>query len=210
MFTGIVEEMGRIRKIIGGSKKRRFEIEGKEVLEDLKVKNSININGACLTVIELKRKSFMVEAVEETLKRTNLGELKIGDRVNLERGLKLSDRLGGHIVLGHIDCVGRIKSIRRKENFWDFEIATHKEFLPYIVEKGSVAIEGVSLTVVFVGSFFFRVSIIPFTYQNTTFGKKKVGDKVNIEFDILGKYVEKILKKDKKNFTYDFLKEKGF
>jgi len=210
MFTGIVEEMGRIRKIIGGSKKRRFEIEGKEVLEDLKVKNSININGACLTVIELKRKSFMVEAVEETLKRTNLGELKIGDRVNLERGLKLSDRLGGHIVLGHIDCVGRIKSIRRKENFWDFEIATHKEFLPYIVEKGSVAIEGVSLTVVFVGSFFFRVSIIPFTYQNTTFGKKKVSDKVNIEFDILGKYVEKILKKDKKNFTYDFLKEKGF
>lgn len=210
MFTGIVEEMGRIRKIIGGSKKRRFEIEGKEVLEDLKVKNSININGACLTVIELKRSSFEVEAVEETLKRTNLGELKTGDRVNLERGLKLSDRLGGHIVLGHIDCVGRIKSIRRKENFWDFEIATHKEFLPYIVEKGSVAIEGVSLTVVFVGSFFFRVSIIPFTYQNTTFGKKKVSDKVNIEFDILGKYVEKILKKDKKKFTYDFLKEKGF
>lgn len=210
MFTGIVEEMGRIRKIIGGSKKRRFEIEGKEVLEDLKVKNSININGACLTVVELKRSSFEVEAVEETLKRTNLRELKTGDRVNLERGLKLSDRLGGHIVLGHIDCVGRIKSIRRKENFWDFEITTHKEFLPYIVEKGSVAIEGVSLTVVFVGSFFFRVSIIPFTYQNTTFGKKKVGDKVNIEFDILGKYVEKILKKDKKNFTYDFLKEKGF
>lgn len=210
MFTGIVEEMGRIRKIIGGLKKRRFEIEGKEVLEDLKVKNSININGACLTVVELKRSSFEVEAVEETLKRTNLRELKTGDRVNLERGLKLSDRLGGHIVLGHIDCVGRIKSIRRKENFWDFEITTQKEFLPYIVEKGSVAIEGVSLTVVFVGSFFFRVSIIPFTYQNTTFGKKKVGDKVNIEFDILGKYVEKILKKDKKNFTYDFLKEKGF
>lgn len=210
MFTGIVEEMGRIKKIIGGTKKKRFEIEGKEVLEDLKVKDSININGACLTVVELKRKSFVVEAVGETLKRTNLGELKVSDRVNLERGLKLSDRLGGHIVLGHIDCAGRIKSIRRKESFWDFDITMIKEFSSYIVEKGSVAVEGVSLTVVFVGSFFFRVSVIPFTYQNTTFGKKKVGDKVNIEFDILGKHVEKIQKKVEKNFTYDFLKEKGF
>ncbi len=198
MFTGIVEEMGRTRYIKGGAKKKRFEIEGKKVLKDLEAKDSVSINGACLTVVELKRKTFVVEAVEETLKKTNLGELKVGELVNLERGLKLSDRLGGHIVLGHIDCLGRIKSLRRKDYFWDLEITIPKEFSPYIVEKGSVAVEGVSLTVVFVSSNYFTVSVIPFTYQNTTFSKKKVGGKVNVEFDIIGKYVEKILKKDRK------------
>jgi len=210
MFTGLVEEMGKIKKISGGTGAKRFEIECTEVLNDLKAKDSINVNGACLTLVELKGSSFVVEAAEETLKRTNLSQLKTGDVVNLERGLKLSDRLGGHIVLGHADCQGRIESVERKARSWDFQISIPQGFSSYIVEKGSVAVEGVSLTVVSLDSGFFTVSVIPFTYQNTTFGKKKVGDRVNIEFDVLGKYVEKMLNKDREKITLDFLKEKGW
>lgn len=210
MFTGLVEEMGKIKRIIGGGKARRFEMEGREVLSDLKIKDSININGACLTVVGLGQRSFIVEAVEETLEKTNLGELKLGDPVNLERGLRLSDRLGGHIVLGHTDCVSRIESILKKQNSWDLRISIPDGFSSYIVEKGSVAVEGISLTVVSFGSDFFGTSIIPYTYEHTTLGKKKVGDKVNIEFDILGKYIEKIHNKGKEKITYDFLKEKGW
>lgn len=212
MFTGIIEELGKIKNVSKGTKIKKIEIEGKKILEDIKTGDSININGACQTVVNIKISSFIVETVEETLKRTNLGELKPQDQVNLERSLKLSDRLGGHILSGHVDCKGSIKSIVQMEGFWRFEFSLPEKYLAYIVEKGSVGIEGVSLTIVDLFKDSFSVSVIPFTFAQTNLSKKREGDSVNIEVDLLGKFVKRFLdmKSKKEKITQDFLKQRGW
>jgi riboflavin synthase len=212
MFTGIIEESGKLKSISKGTRFKRIEIQAEKVLEDLKVGDSININGACQTVVELRSSSFVVEAVEETLKRTNLGQLKPEDQVNLERSLKLSDRLSGHILTGHVDCTGSIKSITRTGDFWTFEFSLPETYLTYIVEKGSVGVEGISLTVVDVLKDSFSVSVIPFTFAQTNLSKKREGDSVNIEVDLLGKFVKRFLdiKSSKEKITQKFLKERGW
>jgi len=185
--------------------------------KDLKVGESISVNGVCLTVVESQnpRRSgiFSADLSAQTLKSTTLGTLKVGDRVNLERALKLGERLGGHILSGHVDCMGRVKSIVREKGARLFEIATSPEILKYIVPKGSIGVDGVSLTVVHVmGSTGFSVSIIPHTEKVTTFGFLKVNDSVNIEVDILAKYVENLIGKveEKTEITEEFLSRRGF
>lgn len=216
MFTGIIEEVGKVRSISGGAKALRLEMEAKKVVENLNVSESININGACQTVIRVKKSSFVVEAIEETLKKTNLGQLKTGNWVNLERSLRLSDRLSGHFVTGHIDCVRRIISIEKKERSWVFWVSIPQEFSSYIVEKGSISLEGVSLTIVDVFPDAFSVSIIPFTHENTNFKYKKENDLINAEFDIIAKYIKKIMDLskseaiEKRKITLNFLREKGW
>jgi riboflavin synthase len=212
MFTGIIEEVGRIEKISVDRGNLKLKIGASKISSDLKIGNSININGACQTVIGTDPDSFTVEAVEETLRKSNLGQLKRNDLVNLERSLRFSDRLGGHLVTGHIDCVGRIKSIAKKDGSFLYEFELSQAYLTYLVEKGSVAVDGISLTVVEVLRDSFSVSIIPFTLENTTLGTKKIGDLVNIETDLIGKYVERILtsKIDKSEITEEWLKDKGW
>ena len=212
MFTGIIEELGKVKSISRGTKIKKIEIESKKVLEDLKAGDSININGACQTVVNVKSSSLIVETVEETLKRTNLGELKPGEKVNLERPLRFSDRLGGHILTGHVDCKGRIKSIARKGGSWRFEFSLPENYLTYIVEKGSIGVEGISLTVVDVFKNSFSVSIIPLTYAQTNLSQRKEGESVNIEVDLLGKFVKKFLdmKSSKEKITREFFKERGW
>lgn len=212
MFTGIIEEIGKIKQTSSSGGSLRLRIEAPKVSTDLKVGDSMSINGACQTVIEVKDGGFTVEAVEETLKRTNLGELKTGDLVNLERALRASDRLGGHLVSGHVDFVGRIRSISQKDQSHLFEFEIPREYQKHFVEKGSVAVDGISLTVVQVLKDSFTVSVIPFTMKETTLGEKKVGDMGNIETDLIGKYVDRILtlKKDKSQITEEWLREKGW
>lgn len=212
MFTGIIEEVGKVEEISKQGRTLKLRIKARKILNDLKVGDSININGACQTIIETDGDSFTVEAVEETLRKTNLGQLKTDDLVNLERALRFSDRLGGHLVTGHVDCVGKIKSIAKKNGSFLYEFELPEKFMGYLVEKGSVAIDGISLTVVNVLKGSFTISIIPFTLENTTLGTKKVGDLVNVETDLIGKYVERILasKKDKFEITEEWLKEKGW
>ena len=212
MFTGIIEELGRIEETSTESGNLRLTIKASKIPSDLKVGDSININGACQTVIERDSDSFRVEAVQETQKKTNLGQLRKNDPVNLERPLRFSDRLGGHLVTGHVDCMGKVKSIAKKDGSLLYEVDLSEEFVTYLVEKGSVAVDGISLTVVQVKEKSFTVSVIPFTLQNTTLGTKRVGDLVNIETELIGKYVERILtsKKDKAVITEKWLKQKGW
>ena len=212
MFTGIIEETGKIEEISKHGHNIKLKIKASKILNELKVGDSINVNGACQTVIETDTGSFTVEAVEETVRKTNLGQLKRNDLVNLERSLKFSDRLGGHLVTGHIDCVGKIKSTVKKEGSFLYDFELSEKYLAYLVGKGSVAVDGISLTVVEVLEDSFNVSIIPFTLKNTTLGTKKVGDLVNIETDMIGKYVERILssKRDKSVITEEWLKDKGW
>jgi riboflavin synthase len=212
MFTGIIEEIGKIDKISSRGGNQLLTIKAPKVSADLKIGDSIDINGACQTVIEVSDAGFVVEAVEETLKRTTLGRLASGDRVNLERALRASDRLGGHLVSGHVDFMSRIRSASEKNQSWLFEFEIPREYQTQFVEKGSVAVDGISLTVVKVLKDSFTVSIIPFTIKETVLGQRKVGDTVNIETDLIGKYVQRILthKKQKSKITEDWLRKKGW
>jgi riboflavin synthase len=212
MFTGIIEEIGSVDRIDLRGNNLLLRIKAPLISADMKVGDSININGTCQTVIELRDDYFMVEAVEETLKRTTLGRLKAKDTVNLERALLASGRLGGHLVSGHVDFVGRIKGITPRGESHIFELEFPKEYQSHFVEKGSVAIDGISLTVVEVFKDSFTVSVIPFTMRVTTLGTKNMGDEVNIETDMIGKYMQRLLsvKKEKLEITEEWLKEKGW
>lgn len=189
MFTGIVEEVGRIKAIGSGV----LQVSASKVLEDVQLGDSIAVNGICLTVTEFSGSSFRADVMPETIRRTSLAELKIGSPVNLERALTLSSRLGGHIVSGHIDGVGRIVSLKDDKNAILMKIAADADILHYIVEKGSVALDGISLTVAAVTDRDFTVSLIPHTRQVTNLGSKGEGSLINIENDVVGKYVEKLL-----------------
>lgn len=193
MFTGIIEEMGIVKSI----KSKVITIEANKIFDDLKLGDSVAVNGTCLTVSsfegKVSPKIFNADITSETLSRTNLGDLKSGFKVNLERALTLNGRLGGHIVSGHIDGVGIIKNISKNAEDIELTIEVPPNLMKYIIEKGSVAVDGISLTVAKVNKNYFSVAIIPHTLKETILYYKKAGDKVNIENDIIGKYVEKLL-----------------
>ena len=189
MFTGIVEETGTVDRL----EPRRLEVNAEKVLEGLKLGDSISINGTCLTVVDLGRRSFSVDLSPETLRRTSLGSLAAGGVVNLERALAVGDRMGGHIVQGHVDGTGRITVIRPEEDCIIMRVRAPKRLMPYIVEKGFVAVDGISLTVVKRSASSFSLSVIPYTLQYTNLWVKVVGDRVNLEADIVAKYVESLL-----------------
>ncbi|MDD3156719.1 riboflavin synthase [Anaeromusa sp.] len=218
MFTGLVEELGKIKSITKGTKSARLTIEGQVVLQDVKLGDSIAVNGTCLTVVEYTQRSFTADVMPETVRSTVLAELKPGDVVNLERTLRLGDRLGGHIVSGHVDGVGVIRSKERSDNAIVVTIEAPPEVMRYIIAKGSIAIDGTSLTIVDYGTDWFSVSLIPHTASLTTVGLKETGSKVNLEADVLGKYVAKLLglqngdekKQASSGLTMEFLQQHGF
>ena len=189
MFTGIVEEVGFVKDLEG----QRLVVQAHKVMEGLKLGDSIAVNGACLTVVQRKDSTFTVELSPETLRRTSLGVLSVGHGINLERPLAVSDRLGGHIVQGHVDATGSITSSKPDGDCVILRIRSPKRLMPYIVEKGFVTVDGISLTVVKRGATSFTLSVIPYTLQNTNLIGKTVGDRVNLEADIVAKYVESIL-----------------
>lgn len=193
MFTGIIEDVGTVAGIERGEQSARFRIQSKIVSADANVADSITINGACLTVVDKEDDILTFDVVYETMQRTAFGALAIGDIVNLERSLPVNGRLSGHIVQGHVDGTGTIESIREIDNSYFIYISTLSGLLRYIVKKGSIAVDGISLTVVEANDKTFSVSIIPFTWEHTNLHTKRAGDVVNIETDILGKYVEKLL-----------------
>lgn len=219
MFTGLVEEIGKIIKITKGRNSYQFSIQAEKVLSDIKLGDSVATNGACLTVVERTNSSFTVDIMAETVKRTNFGKMKLGDTVNLERAMLLSDRLGGHLVSGHIDGIGKISNIKKEDIANIISVEAPKDLLYQMLNKGSITIDGISLTILSVSEKYFQVSIIPHTAQETTLIKKKTGDFVNLETDMIGKYVLRFLKPGKKEnltqakaskLSMDFLAENGY
>lgn len=210
MFTGLIEEIGTVATVrnIGGGLK--IYINSNFIYEDLKVDDSVSVNGACQTVVEINAKQFAVEAIEETLKKTTLKYLKAGNEVNLERAVKLNDRLGGHLVQGHIDCIGRVSMIQKLQTGINVYIHHPVEYSKYIIPVGSVAINGISLTVSKKESSSFMVSIIPHSWEKTTMKNLNIGDEVNLEFDLIGKYVENMLVKDKKSSLDKYIDQPGY
>lgn len=218
MFTGIIEEIGTVKSI----KSKVITIEADKIFEDLKLGDSVAVNGTCLTVSSFSNKIFNADITSETLNRTNLGDLKSGFKVNLERALTLNGRLGGHIVSGHVDGIGIIKSISRNSKDIILTVEVPFDLMKYIIEKGSVAVDGISLTIAKVNKNNFSIALIPHTFKETSLYYKKKGDKVNIENDIIGKYVEKLLffnnanseeiknKSTNSNINMEFLIKNGF
>ena len=206
MFTGIIEEIGQFSRLSGG----KITIACRKVLEDVNIGDSIAVNGICLTVTTFDGGSFSADVMPETIRRTSLDNLKMGDIVNLERALRLGDRFGGHIVSGHIDGVGRIKTMKSEGNAIIITVETSRDLLKQIASKGSVALDGMSLTVVEAGNDEFSVSLIPHTREVTNFKTKKTSSPVNIETDVLAKYVERLINFKPSNITKDFLIENGF
>lgn len=184
MFTGIIKETGRLKKVEKKASLWKLGIFSQVIFSESNISDSISVNGVCLTLVEKKNNLLFFEVIKTTLENTNLKRLKINSLVNLEPSLRLQDKVGGHFVLGHIDCEGRIKNIRREKNYV-FEIEYPKEFRKYVVEKGSIAVEGISLTIQKKMFSSFTVNIIPFTFQHTNLREKKIGDWLNIEFDYL-------------------------
>lgn len=211
MFTGIVEEIGRIERIQRSGYSCRLTVCASKILEDINKGDSIAVNGICLTATYFNKLSFTVDVMSETWKRTSLGRLGNGSFVNLERALPANGRFGGHIVSGHIDGTGTIKSVTRDSNAAWYRIETTPAILAFIVEKGSIAIDGISLTVAKVTKTDFSVSVIPHTLEQTILKNKKANDIVNLENDIIGKYVKKFLEKDNDfGISKEFLLSNGF
>lgn len=194
MFTGIVEETGIIKKLLISGNSGQIQIRAKKVLEGTNIGDSIAVNGICLTVTSMSEESFCADVMAETVRRSSLRNLSSGDLVNLERAMAAGGRFGGHIVSGHIDGTGTIRSLKREENAVWLTIDTKPEIMRYIVEKGSICIDGVSLTVAKTRETYFQVSVIPHTGEETTLLKRKPGEFVNLENDIVGKYVERFVK----------------
>lgn len=212
MFTGIIEEIGIVREFKKGTSDALITVECKDVLGDTKLGDSISINGVCQTVVQISGKSFSAQISSETLNVTNFATIKTGDRVNLERAMTLSQRMGGHIVSGHVDGLAKVKNIQKLSDFYNLKFEVGQELTKYIVKKGSVALNGISLTVANIVNREFEVAIIPHTFENTVLSDLKQGCFVNIEVDVLAKYVEKILSTgdNKGNLDEKFLMENGF
>lgn len=207
MFTGIVEEIGIVREISPG----RLTIEAKKVLEGIKPGDSIDVNGACLTVTSVSRDNFSVDVMPETVRRTNLGRLHYGKPVNLERAMLAEGRFGGHFVQGHVDDVGKVLSLQPEEEAVIARISAPAHLMPYMVNKGFIAVDGVSLTVIDCEDFSFSVSLVTYTREHTALGNRKPGDIVNLEMDIIAKYVERFKQRYNRGvLTLDFLEEHGF
>ncbi|MBM3669380.1 MAG: riboflavin synthase [Actinobacteria bacterium] len=193
MFTGIVEIRGRIAHLEARPEAIRVRIEAPGVMEGVRPGDSIAVNGVCLTVVDPTAEGFDADVMQETMRRSSLGDLQPGGTVNLERAVRASDRLGGHIVQGHVDCTGTIASIDPREDWTMMRIDVPEAMARYMVEKGSICVDGVSLTIVSIDDSGFTVSLIPTTLAETTLGTRNVGDRVNIEVDVLAKYVERLL-----------------
>jgi riboflavin synthase len=206
MFTGIVEEIGIVRE----TSRDRLAFEACEVLDGTRTGDSIAVNGVCLTVISLEDRGFAVNVMPETLRHTNLGGLHYGDRVNLERALLLGGRLGGHWVLGHVDDTGEVVNVVGEEEAQIVRISAPDRLMPYIARKGFIAVDGVSLTIADLDDVSFVVSLVAYTREGTTLGRKRPGDIVNLEVDILAKYVENLKEREGQRLTPDFLREYGF
>lgn len=216
MFTGIIEETGVVTRMVRGANSSRVTIRATIIFSDLKLGDSVATNGVCLTVSEMTSDTFTADVMHETLKYTSLAGLATGDRVNLERAMAANGRFGGHIVSGHIDGTGTIHDIKKDDNAIIYTITADSDILKYIVKKGSIAIDGISLTVVHVDESSFSVSIIPHTLQETILGDKKLRDSVNLEVDMFAKYIEKLLFGEdnthvpRRAITAEFLIKNGF
>ncbi len=211
MFTGIVEELGSVKALTRSAGAARLTIAASSVLVNTALGDSICVNGVCLTAVHLTPSEFSADVAVETLNVTNLGELKVGAKVNLERALQLSSRIGGHLVSGHVDAVGRISSRREEGNGWRITIEASSAILRYVIRKGSIAVDGISLTVADVDRSGFSIAMIPHTAKLTTLGYKNSGDSVNLEVDIIGKYVERLLAgRVEGGVSLDLLSKNGF
>ncbi len=221
MFTGIVEEIGTVVSISKGVQSSKLTLQGDVIFEDMHIGDSIAVNGVCLTVTTKTSNTFTVDVMAETLRRSSLGNLTNGSKVNMERAMAANGRFGGHIVSGHIDGTGEIESFVKEDNAVWVTIKTPAKILKYIIEKGSITIDGISLTVAYVDNHCFKVSLIPHTAANTTLLSKKPGDIVNLENDIVGKYIDKLLHfkddseeeqrgKKESGISMDFLAQNGF
>lgn len=199
MFTGLVEGIGAIVGISRMGGDVRLNVKPSFPMDDCRIGDSVSVSGACLTVTEISGQVVGMDVSTETLSRTTLGRLKVGDKVNLERALRLGDRLGGHLVAGHVDAVGVLRAREPRERSWLIRVALDERLSVYIIEKGSVAVDGVSLTVNRCGRGFFECNIIPQTGKETTLLDKRSGDPVNIETDLIGKYVEKFFLREKES-----------
>ena len=206
MFTGIIEEVGKVRAAGAGE----LAIAARDVMAGMEAGASIAVNGVCLTVTELDQNSFSVKVMPETLRQTNLGRLCAGDRVNLEPALPLDGRLGGHLVQGHVDNIGRVTSVTGEGEAMLISFYAPPEVMGYLVEKGFIAVDGVSLTIVTKDSSSFGVSVVDYTREHTTLGSRRVGDVVNLEVDIIAKYVKQLSQTYRSDITIDFLQEHGF
>lgn len=210
MFTGIIEELGTVKSIVSGGRYTQIMIHCKKIIEDLKIGDSISVNGVCLTASKIGDSFFIADIMPETIRKSALKKLGVASLVNLERALTLSSRLGGHMVSGHIDGEGVITKIEREKNAVWLTIDASADILRYIILKGSVAIDGTSLTVAHIDNCCFKVSLIPLTAKDTILGNKKENDYVNIECDMIGKYVEKLLGQKENGISIDLLRENGF
>jgi len=211
MFTGLVEEVGVVKSVLPKGRGAKISVSAGKMLDSVVIGDSININGACQTVVDLDNGVFLVDTVEETIKKTTLGSLKPGNHVNLELALKANSRLGGHFVLGHIDTTGEVIEIKKLTSSHFLKIKYPVEYAHYLIPVGSIAIDGISLTLAEVDKYSFSVAVIPHMWEMTNLKLRKIGDKVNLEFDVLGKYVAKMLGKDKgPAITEEWLKQAGF
>ena len=212
MFTGIIEEIGIVKDFTQTSSGAEITISCKKVLSDTKIGDSIAINGVCQTVVEMSENSFTADVSNETLKVTNFLAIKRGEKVNLERALTLNERIGGHLVSGHVDSVAKLVSSKKNADFYDMNFEVTNEASRYIIKKGSITINGISLTVVEIQGNIVEVAVIPHTFENTNLSELKVGDIVNVETDVFAKYIEKFLLNEKTTSTIseNFLKENGF
>lgn len=206
MFTGIVEEIGIVKQ----TRRGRLAFQAQTVIEGTKTGDSIAVNGVCLTVVSLESCGFSVDVMPETLRRTNLGELRYDDRVNLERALVLGGRIGGHMVLGHVDETGEVLEVRSEEEARIMRISAPARLMSYMVDKGFVAVDGVSLTIVEVDDSSFVASLVGYTMGNTTLGTKRAGDVVNLETDVIAKYVKSLNDRKGQGLSIEFLREYGF
>lgn len=215
MFTGIIEEAGKVKIIQKESSSAKIKIEASVVTEDLKIGDSVAVNGVCLTIIEFTPKEITAEIMHETLEKSSIKNAKPGEKVNLERAMRVDSRLGGHIVTGHVDGTGKIISKTKDGIAEIFDISYPSEIGKYLAKKGSVAVDGISLTIVDVNKDYFRLSLIPHSLKMTTLGFKKTGDIVNLEIDVLARYIERLfssknLTEGKPGLSTSFLVENGF
>lgn len=199
LFTGLIEEIGEVSGVFNGTKSARIVINANKILHDIKVGDSIAVNGVCLTVTDFSLNKFSADVMPETLRKSSLGKLKIGSKVNLERAMAACGRFGGHIVSGHIDGTGKVLRIEKEDTAIWISIGASLDLLKYIVLKGSITLDGVSLTAAYVDKNLFKVSIIPHTKEQTTLITKNIGDELNIECDVIAKYIEKLIKFDEKS-----------
>ena len=210
MFTGIIEQVGVVAALIRGSSSAKLAVSANKYFDDVKVGDSIAVNGVCLTITHCRRGFAEFDISSESLKRSTLGELKISDKVNLEKAVQLSGRLGGHLMTGHIDGVGEIRDKAGTGDGFELSLSVPSEILRYLVSKGSIAVDGISLTIADFRDGLVKIAVIAHTAKNSTLGSKGIGDRVNIEIDLLSKYIEKHLKGEPRGITDETMVRVGF